>query len=130
MKKTYLNTLKPEEVIKRLKAGEVVKKSNVDYWKLIDGIIVMYFHNLRPSIGMDIDLDDVTLYFEEENQFEITGTGVYRTRDGRRAYVCDIDTNGGCTFVIDGMRHFMYHATKQGRCHKNIEYGADIVAKW
>lgn len=129
MKKTYLNTLTPEEIIKRLKNGEIVKRKTVHdneiIYKMIDGIIVREDEGCT-TLNSFIAIDDQ--YFEEKRPFMITKTGVYKTRDGRKAYVCNIDDNGDCTFVIEGESR-LYYSTKQGST-SDQETEMDIVSEW
>lgn len=95
MKKIYLNTLTPEEIIKRLKNGAFVKYDGDDEdpieARLIDGMIVKKYLARGKSVfeissGIYVDESD-DYYFEEQEELKIEKTGLYRTRDGRTAYV-------------------------------------------
>lgn len=93
MKKIYLNTLKTEEIIKRLKAGEVIKIDGDQLFeiKCIDGVVCSFdgpAKRINTSVVID-DHDD--FYFEgADDPFKITETGVYKTKDGRRAFICEV----------------------------------------
>lgn len=132
MKKVYLNTLTTEEIIKRLKDGELVKRDDRSglIYKMIDGVIIIK-DSKGITLGGRLLINEVDyLYFEEEEPFEIEETGVYKTRDGRKAYVYQIkdetDTKYPICYVVDRME---LSVTKQGRyCSK--EAPLDIIAKW
>jgi hypothetical protein len=102
MTKTYLNTLTPEEIIKRLKNGEVIKTPDGEL-KLIDGILTKLYDDGDFTISMGLYVDpesDAKFYFEDKEPFKITKAGKYRTRDGRIAYVSYIEAS--CVGCIDG----------------------------
>lgn len=132
MKKTYLNTLTPEEIIKRMKNGEVVKcRSDNFIFKMIDGVIVLIDkEDMIINDSMVIDKKD-DYYFEEKGQFEITETGVYKTRDGRKAYVYEIEDDPEILypvmFIADKLE---IHVSKNGRYSLLNETVLDIVSKW
>lgn len=93
MKKIYLNTLKTEEIIKRLKAGEIIKNDDDKRLELkcFDGILCSSDSNCR-FINTHVLIDDTDdFYFEgADDSFKITETGLYKTRDGRRAFICQV----------------------------------------
>lgn len=133
VKRIYLNKLTPEEVIKRLKNGEVIHFEGNDLTlKMIDGIII---ERGRDCTGFNyafiVDRNISDYYFEEE-PFEITETGVYKTRDGRKAFVYKISDETNTIYPI----HYIVEkeddsilATKQGK-YDTGETELDIVAKW
>lgn len=44
--KTYLKDLTPEEIIQRLKNGEILHPVNPDFYiKMIDGVLCKYFND-------------------------------------------------------------------------------------
>lgn len=103
MKKTYLNTLKYDEIIKRLKNGEIIHSDSEEtFIKMVDGICVKIFINdgacnINPYI---VSNSEYRYYFEDKEPFAIIKTGKYRTRDGRIAYVSYIEAS--CVGCIDG----------------------------
>ena len=61
--KTYLKDLTPEEIIKRLKNGEVVKIIDREsYYKMIDGVLC-YFGEYSSYISDSIDFKKNNVYF-------------------------------------------------------------------
>lgn len=92
MKKIYLNTLKMEEIIKRLKDGEVVHTDgeDVNTYKMIDGILFSFCNSEYKILGACFNIANEYYYFEEPEEFKITETGVYKTKDGRRAFICQV----------------------------------------
>ncbi len=129
--KIYLNKLTFEEIIKRLKGGEVVKiKDSNDFYKMVDGIIFKYIGEYR-IVTCEIHIDEPYYYFEEEKPFEITETGLYKTRDGRKAFVYRVDrtTIFSVEYVIEN--DICRSATKYGfNLLGNTESNLDIVSKW
>lgn len=133
-KKIYLNTLKDEEVIKRLKNGEVIHIEKNSYKiKMIDGMIVEKLEDCTV-FGISFTVDSTNdFYFEEEEPFEITQLGFYKTRDGRKAYISYIDKNivdrENVFGIIEGepspRRWFKY-----GRYDTNEKTKYDIIDKW
>lgn len=135
MKKVYLNTLTPEEVIKRLGNGEVIKKvGDNSTISLINGILVRK-SGLYAWINDNLCISDneSLYYFEEEESIEITETGVYKTRDGRKAYIFRIDKDEDdaypVVYVVENEAYTL-SATKQGKNVIDHETSLDIVAKW
>lgn len=130
MKKVYLNTLKPEEVIKRLKNGEFVKCESSDkVFYMIDGILVNEDSEKTITVCPCFEVSEQVdyLYFEEEEPFEITQTGFYRTRDGRKVYVSDVENYA--YGVVDGERRIR-NWSLEGRWAVTSLDDIDIVAKW
>ena len=137
MKKTFLNTLTPEEVIKRLRKGEVIKCEDSDkVFYMIDGILVNEDSKKSILVCPCFEISEQVdyLYFEEEEPFIITETGVYRTREGRKAFVYkiddgDFDDKYPVNYILenDGTSH---SATKRGKYNAKQETELDIVAKW
>lgn len=136
-KHVFLNTLTSEEIIKRLKNGEVVKRE--DRWdkliyRMIDGVIVAK-DGTDIIIGdtMVIDKEDDFYFEEEEEPFEITETGVYKTREGKKAFVYEIDEKIDdkypVCYILEKGDNF-HSTTKQGKYNINQETSLDIVSKW
>ncbi len=131
-KKIYLNTLKDEEVIERLKNGGVIhSEGNNCKIKMMEGVIVTKFKDVT-QFGMGFTVySHNDYYFEEDEKFEIKETGLYKTRDGRKAFVYRIDKN--LSFSVD-------YCIENGLCESATEYGFsrtkycecdnDLVSKW
>ena len=79
MTKIFLKDLTLKEIIKRLRKGEVIKNNYIG--------VLLYVVNGEILSKDPEGTITVCPYFEEEEPFEITKTGVYRTRDGKRAYI-------------------------------------------
>lgn len=134
MKKVFLNTLELEEVIKRLKNGEIVKHKNYKYIiKMIDNVIVLIDEEdviIGDSLVIDNEND---YYFEENESFKITETGLYKTRNGRKAFVFKIDKDVDDAYPVNYViknEDYTLSASKQGRNVADHETAMDIVAKW
>lgn len=132
MKRVYLKDLQPDEVIRRLKSGEVVKHIRGNYEKkLIDGVICTIF-NKKGHIINDCITSDESAYFEEPEELKFELGTRYKTRDGHCAIFHYIDKNNNvfpCKFVIVGENYF-YATDKDGRCYKDTENRLDIVSEW
>lgn len=104
--KKYLKT--PEEVIKALKEGKEIKNKVNWIYKLIDGVIVVFY-----SGGSDFEVNALIrsheeLYIEETEPLKIEVGKFYRTKGNKKAYVyldygnglfravCDYYTNSYC----------------------------------
>lgn len=129
MKKVYLKDLQPDEVIRRLKAGEVVKDDKGKYEKkLIDGIICTIYNDKGYVIN-DYLISDVSAYFEEPEELKLEVGKCYRTRDGRKAfisyYIADIDRYNG---IVYGDKSIRTWSPNGESTRDSMDY--DIVAEW
>lgn len=127
--KTYLKDLTPEEIIKRLKNGEVPKSLlNRGIIKLVDGVMFMAKTDgsiiINPRLEITYDL-----YFETEEPLTFEEGKFYKTRDGKKAYISRITTTyiygiitektSSETWELDGTHWNKEHP------HKN-----DLISKW
>lgn len=92
--KTYLKDLTPEEVIRRLKAGEVLKEDDSKtITKLVEGVWCTYYQNgsigLNDGFNLDSDARQY-YYFETPDELKLEVGKCYKTRDGRKAFVSSI----------------------------------------
>lgn len=128
--KIYLKDLTLEEVIKRLKNGEIIKVRNSEiYTRMVDDIIVRFFSKNKPYINPAIDLNNDNFYFEIKEPLTFEEGKFYKTREGKKAYISKITTTyiygiitGKTTketWYLDGM---YWH---NGDEHKN-----DLISKW
>ena len=71
--KTYLKDLRPDEVIRRLKAGEVVKHDMIsDKYKIIDGMLWGFFDDGDISCNDSIRISrDSEYYFETPDELKL-----------------------------------------------------------
>lgn len=131
--KTYLKDLTTEEIIKRLKNGEVAKTGNdKDYYKMIDGVICYYCSDGDDGIGTIIYKKSDNAYFETEEPFEIKEAGLYKTRDGRKVFVSHIGDSDN-TYNISGIILNDYLSktwTIEGRINTGYKDNEDIISKW
>lgn len=128
--KTYLKDLTTEEIIKRLKNGEVAKTGNDEYYyKMIDGVICCYCSDGDDGIGTIIYKKSDNAYFETEEPFQIKETGFYKTREGKKAYISRITTTYIYGIITGKTSMNTWHLNGMhwgnGDIHKN-----DIISKW
>lgn len=140
MKKVYLKDLKPDEVIRRLKSGEVIKSkySTKAEIKMIGGVIcriseheILYGGALvvyKSGAGYD------QYYFEEPEELELEDGKRYKTKSGKNIWqkikcwlkghdyepMCDYCRRmGGLTeCAITGVRCYENKDNKVKRCKK------------
>ena len=127
--KTYLKDLTLEEIIKRLKNGEVVKINNSkNYYKMIDGFLC-YIGEFGSIINDSIIINEGYEYFETEEPLIFEQGKFYKTREGKKAYISKItatyiygivtEKTSSETWKLDGT-----HWNKENP-HKN-----DLISKW
>lgn len=134
MTKTYLKDLKPDEVIRRLKAGEVLKdKDSKTIVKIVDGFICAFRSNGEFTIndGVFSDCDTRELqYFETPDELKLEVGKCYKTRDGRKAFVSYYDKNKneylGCIQDEDVVVYWC----ENGLWYENEESNEDLVSEW
>lgn len=87
--KTYLKDLTPEEVIRRLKAGEEAKHEIVKgKYKVINDMLCSFWDNGDISYNASFYIspnDDY--YFETPDELKLEVGKCYKTRDGRKAFI-------------------------------------------
>lgn len=126
MTKRYLKT--PEEVIKALKEGKVVKSKNVKY-RLIDGIICSLNEDdgrKMWTVGNSI-FEYEYVYIDEPEPLKIEVGKWYETRDHKKAR-CFIVEKERCYFTIDNHCHFF--TNKNGAIHDYETSIYDIIGPW
>lgn len=128
--KTYLKDLAPEEVIRRLKAGEVVKHEKGNYEKKwIDGIICTIF-NSGGFIVNDFLREDESAYFETPDELKLEVGKCYKTRDGRKAFVFFYDEDENEYYVcVQGINDVMYF-NGDGSMDVDQEHDLDLISEW
>ena len=86
--KKYIMYMTPEEIIKRLNDGEIIKGDNTDkYFKMINGQIC-HLGKLYCVIGTKVRTDK-QYYFETEEPFLLEVDRFYKTKSGKKAYIYD-----------------------------------------
>lgn len=127
--KTYLKDLKPEEIIKRFKKGEVSKSIlNSNITKLVDGVLFMKKGDGSIIVNPRFEITS-DLYFETEEPFEIKETGLYRTRDGRKAFVSKIYDVYALGLIMDD-EEFVEWCLDGFIFDDKREDNQDIISKW
>lgn len=133
MKKVYLKDLKPDEVTRRLKAGEVVKypDSNLEI-KMIDGVLCRFTkHEIVYGTYLTVCTYGTgysEYYFEEPEELKLEVGKCYRTRDGRKAFIFvkdDYNYRG----VVAGLNSAFFYWDEQGKLDI-INYENEIVSEW
>ena len=104
--KKYLNT--PEEIINALKEGKEIKNKVNWSYKLIDGVIVVFYNGESDFEVNALIRSHEELYIEEVEPLKIEVGKFYRTKGNKKAYVyfdygnrlfravCDDYTNSYC----------------------------------
>ena len=102
--KRYLKT--PEEVIKALKEGKVVKSKNVKY-RLIDGIICSFHEEYGRKMWTVCNSisEYEKAYIDEPEPFKIEVGKWYETRDHQKARCFKVNP-GLYFFTIDNVGNF------------------------
>ena len=129
MKKVYLET--PEAVIKALKEEKEVFLDEGGAGKvvLIDGFCVKQWHD-QFNINYTINLRDKP-YILEEEPLKIEVGKFYKTRDGRKAFVCANTYTGLCwVVIIDSSADRTFCCTVDGMFCPGEENEKDLVAPW
>ena len=123
MIKKHLNT--PEEVIKALKEGKVIKNENGYSYKLVDGFIVATAKN-EFFVG-DTIFSYLRPYILEEEPLKIEVGKWYETHDHQKAR-CFRVTDRTCSFTIDN--GFVFCTYKDGKYGVEKECSLDIIGPW
>ncbi len=123
-----------EEAIKYLNEGKkIIENEEYEVWKDDEGILRQK-HIESGDLFYNSDLKSFNRYYlpEEPKPFEITKTGLYKTRDSSQAYVSYI---GGqpkdfynCCYLINGFGNTVYCNIKGRRYNKESSF--DIVSEW
>lgn len=128
--KTYLKDLTPDEVIRKLKAGEVVNfESSKEKIKIIDGIISGFYPNGDTMLNVSLDLTDDILYFETPDELKIEVGKCYRTRDGRKAFISYYEASTDKYYGIIYGENLMRSWNPNGECLTVCE-NKDLISEW
>lgn len=132
MKKVYLKDLQPDEVIRRLKAGEVVKCETDEHepmkgqYKMIDGVLCGFFEGGDILYGAAIEQDN-GFYFEEPEKLKIEVRKPYKTKDGRKAFISVVDDMYAYG-IIEG-NSVVTTWGHNGVCDTDDD-GGDLISEW
>lgn len=131
--KTYLKDLMPHEVIRRLKAGEVIKceKTKISY-KVIDGVICGLWNDGGIDYNARIICDKYNLwYFETPDKPKVEKGKCYRTRDGRKAFVAIVNEVVDKAYgVVEGDKTTRAWTLNGSYLQSEIESDLDLIAEW
>lgn len=131
--KTYLKDLTPDEVIRRLKVGEVVKNYDATKtYKIVDGMLCEFLPSggVNYNIALQIWMNS-NFYFETPDELKLEVGKCYKTRDGRKAFISIqnkldkkfsgiyVGCNSCCAWFNDG-------------CYKidKSESSFDLISEW
>lgn len=136
MKKTYLKDLTPEEVIRRLQAGEVLREDDSKIKiKLVEGMICSYFSNGSVLINDSVLFDDNTkedFYFETTDKLKLEVGKCYKTRSGKKAFICHKVNESDC-FVgtVAGERNNGFLQEWDIHGNKDMDDNdLDLISEW
>ena len=128
--KTYLKDLTPEEIIKRLKNGEIVKiKDSKEYFKMIDGVICRFFSYGDVGIGSLLYTEPDDVYFETEEPLTFEQGKFYKTREGKKAYISRITTTYIYGIITGKTSMDTWHLNGM-HWHNGDKHKNDIISKW
>lgn len=127
--KTYLKDLTLEEIIRRLKAREVVKNEKIEEMcALVNGCMFKFRENdaLIPCLFYW----DENSYFETLDELKLEVGKCYKTRDGRKAFVSSY--NSSTKYCRGAVIDFLNLAvwTENGLYLYATESGLDLVSEW
>lgn len=129
--KTYLKDLTPEEVIRRLKAGEVLRDEERVSTKLVEGMLFTYYDN-RIILNSSVFIDDVAkenLYFETPDELKLEVGKCYKTRDGRKAFVY-LEVGDYFRGVVEGDDKIYVWDGKGQYSNRAMECRLDLISEW
>lgn len=129
--KLYLKDMTIKEIATKLINGEVIyddKNSNISY--KLDNDVIYEFYNGRSKALFNINEILIGLHFKIKDEFKITKSGLYRTKDGRKVFISCLQNdiaygivecfavsdewNLDGTFIGDGVKDSVY----------------DIISEW
>lgn len=133
--KTYLKDLTPEEVIRRLKAGEVVRypDSNLEI-KMIDGVLCRFTkHEIVYGTYSTVCTNGTEYseyYFETPAELKLEVGKCYKTRDGRKAFCFNLNKETKFYLIAIVNDNDTYSVLGNGMLFNNIESPLDLISEW
>ena len=135
--KTYLKDLTPEEIIKRLKNGEILHPVNPDFYiKMIDGVLCEFYNNELKFINVQVGSvyrpdsnEGYNFYFETEEPLTFEEGKFYKTRDGKKAYISKITTTRFYG-IITGKTSLETWSLKGTHWYHKSPHKNDLISKW
>lgn len=112
--RVYINTLKPLEISERLSKGEIIYHETEDgCLKMVGGLLTQWIQGELYNINPSFRPKNAYLYFEDEDDFQITVGENYRTFEGKKATICF--DSGEPEFplrgVVEGYPHLCFWKT-------------------
>ena len=131
MKKVYLKDLQLDEVIRRLKSGEILKneqsKSQIKY---IDGVLCRICENGTIEYNTNFWTCNIAHYFEEPEELKLEVGKPYKTKSGEKAFITDFNKyTRKYRGVIVGINEEFFSWQVQGILD-GTDHAYDIVAEW
>lgn len=123
MKKVYLET--PEDVIKALKEGKVIRDENNYSFKIVDGFIVST--NANDFFVGDSIYSACKPCILEKESLKIEVGKYYETRNNKKAR-CYLIIDTDCFFTVDNNGSFI--TNEKGYCIKEDSHNLDIIGYW
>lgn len=131
--KQYLKDLSAKKIIENLKKGLSIENDNIaDRYFMIDNIICHLDHYGNLYINSSLPFCKHEWFFEVEEPFGITETGLYKTKDGRQVYISLIcRTDYQCEGVIKNESSVQtWNRNGEFISRRGKVHGLDIVSKW
>lgn len=131
MKKVYLKDLPIDEVIRRLKAGKVVRYDNTaTISKLIEGFLCDVFTDGDYRICSYISArSQLQPHFEEQEQLKLEVGKCYRTRDGRKAFIFVKDDYNYRGVVVGSAHDYAWRENCKS-VYSTDDNDLDIISEW
>lgn len=131
--KTYLKDLTPEEVIRRLKAGEVVRFEEADfYYRFINDVLCFFDGEDGIVYNASISIHPKSKhYFETPDELKLEVGKCYRTKDGRKAFISSY--NSSTKYFKGAVIDFLNLAvwTENGMyLYASEESNLDLISEW
>ena len=130
--KTYLKDLTPEEIIKRLKNGEIIENEEGDdtIIKYYDGVICRVYEDGSYEINVSFTTDAACVYyFETEEPLTFEQGKFYKTREGKKAYISKITTTYIYGIITGKTSMDTWHLNGM-RWHNGDKHKNDLISKW
>lgn len=130
--KTYLKDLTPDEVIRRLKAGEVLKCEERVVTKLVEGMLCTYYADDNIRLNSSIYIDDFAkenLYFETPDELKLEVSKRYKTKDGRMAFI-SLEVGEFFSGVVEGDNSILVWNKKGEYSDRVIGDNLDLISEW
>ena len=126
--KTYLKDLTPEEIIRRLKAGEVVKnEQSKNIIKYIDDVLCNFCENGTVEYNTNFWICNCSYYFETTDELKLQEGKRYKTRGGYMAFLAEY---GEDSYFYGSVKGYCigFHWRCDGKHDSKSSF--DIVAEW